>query len=193
MKNKYWGNYSDADIERFWNKVLKKDNGCWEWVASKSSSGYGQFCINGKLVTAHRWIYGVLFHPIENNIQVCHSCDNPSCVNPSHLWEGTKSDNMRDCSAKRRNIIQKHPERSHLKGDRFKRVCGEKQGNSKLTAEQVKKIINMKRIGSTSAELSRMFGVSDAHIRKIYLGKAWKHIQPQAIKAACEGNDDYDQ
>ena len=80
-------------------KVIKTDY-CWEWTGLKYPSGYGRFCKK----YAHRFSYEIHKGEIYNNLKVCHSCDNPSCVNPEHLWLGTQKDNVQDRDKKGRGI-----------------------------------------------------------------------------------------
>ena len=91
--------------ERFWSKVaVRTDKDCWEWQANKNNKGYGMFSINsyvGKKL-AHRLSYENSFGKIPDGMHILHSCDNPACVNPSHLSAGTRSDNMTDCASKGR-------------------------------------------------------------------------------------------
>lgn len=91
---------------RFLTKFLI-DDGCWEWQAGKfesSKGGYGQFHYNGKPIQAHRFAYMMFVNDIPEGMEVCHTCDNPPCVNPSHLILGTTGDNARDRDNKRRGI-----------------------------------------------------------------------------------------
>ncbi len=107
--------YTNAQMQkfakRFWAKVDRKgDSECWPWTGSKCSLGYGMMRgLNGDIRDrAHR-----ISWKIHNGVQVpdklcvCHSCDNPSCVNPSHLWLGTRSQNTQDMIAKGRNGARK--------------------------------------------------------------------------------------
>jgi hypothetical protein len=101
----------EKTIKRFFDKIEKTET-CWNWTAYKVPAGYGQFRNhNGECVFAHR--YSALIHgklkeqdffcsDRINNICVCHTCDNPSCVNPQHLFVGTKGDNNKDRSKKGR-------------------------------------------------------------------------------------------
>lgn len=94
---------NDAAILRFWNCVDKKDAfGCWNWKASLQKSGYGNFWDGEKVTYAHRASYLINKGNIPKGFCVIHSCDNPSCVNPNHLSAGTQSENMQDCSKKKR-------------------------------------------------------------------------------------------
>lgn len=90
----------------FWDKVDKSGgvDSCWVWTGALNANGYGSAYIDGKRVIASRHALSLkLGRAIRPGFFACHTCDNPPCVNPAHLWEGTQSENMRDCSAKNRN------------------------------------------------------------------------------------------
>lgn len=77
-------------------------NGCLRWLGATDKNGYGRIRKDKKLTTAHRAIWELLKGKLPREIDVCHTCDNRLCVNPKHLWLGTRSDNMLDCSKKGR-------------------------------------------------------------------------------------------
>ncbi len=110
-------------IERFESKINKTNN-CWLFNGALKKNGYGQFRVNKKTVAAHRFSYELYKGKIPENMFVCHSCDVRNCVNPEHLFLGTRQDNMDDMVKKGR---QTHMTR-------------ELNGRSKLTQEQVLEI-----------------------------------------------------
>jgi hypothetical protein len=90
-----------ALVERFENKINKTD-GCWLWKVSATKAGYGLFYFDGKLGLAHRFSYEFYNGPIGEGMSVLHSCDNPFCVNPEHLFLGSLKDNTQDMLKKKR-------------------------------------------------------------------------------------------
>lgn len=92
-----------SDLERFWSKVNKLEgkDACWLWT-SQLRAGYGLFRYQGKIVSAHRFAYS-LENKLDLNLQVCHSCDTPACVRPSHLFQGTARVNNNDKNTKDRH------------------------------------------------------------------------------------------
>lgn len=98
-----------AAQERFWPKVVKMESGCWEWQGSRFNTGYGQFSVEGKNRTAHRFSYEIANGAIPKGMFVCHKCDNPICVNPEHLFLGTPKDNTHDMIRKGRSTLRPRP------------------------------------------------------------------------------------
>lgn len=123
-------------------------------------TGYGQFKVNNKVQRAHRVSWTIHFGDIPDRLLICHKCDNPSCVNPSHLFIGTQFDNMKDAVTKGR-LNNK----------------GEKQGCSKLTTEQVLKIRELYATGNyTQRGLGKLYGMCHGQINQIINRKAWTHV-----------------
>ena len=89
------------------NTLFTHDGSCWLWKGGKTEFGYGRANNGGKGIFAHRLSWVIYSGKIPEGILVCHKCDNPSCVNPVHLFLGTTTDNVRDCVKKKRHINSK--------------------------------------------------------------------------------------
>jgi hypothetical protein len=158
-----------VDIDRFWAQV-DKSGGCWTWTGGLMSAGYGNFRLAGQMRGAHRVAWELTNGPVPGEMWVLHTCDNPPCVNPSHLWLGTARDNNRDCLVKGRHGSVTHPE---------SQVRGRRAAAAKLTERDVVAIRTRFRSGETSAALSRSFGVTRAAVRKVVLRRSWAHVGEQ--------------
>ena len=88
--------------DRLWSRVVRDPAGCWEWQGGRNNKGYGQIQLGAQMKLTHRLAYEFCVGPIPKGLHVCHSCDNPACVRPSHLWTGTQSHNMQDMADKKR-------------------------------------------------------------------------------------------
>lgn len=138
---------ANQDPERLWRRVLKHPGGCWEWTGAKNSAGYGHLYWGGRLVYAHRLAWEMEHGPITDGLCALHACDNPACVNPAHLFLGTKRDNRFDCLAKGR-------------------------AKKKLNPALVQRVRAMLP-SSTLDEIALEVGVSAQTIRKVRDGKVW--------------------
>lgn len=157
-----------SSVDRFWKSVDK--NGpihpicgqCWVWIAGKDGKGYGVMSVVGGERRMHRYSWSLHFGVLGKGVCVLHHCDNPACVNPKHLFLGTRTDNNLD------------RDRKGHKGDH----TGELNGRAILTKEQVEDI--RARYKSTSPghgngrSLAREFGVSRSTIQQIINGSNWR-------------------
>lgn len=89
--------------------------GCWLWKGFVHKNGYGEMSYHGDGKRVHRLSYFLFKGPIPEGMDVCHACDVRHCVNPDHLWIGTRKQNMEDCSSKRRhgNMLKTHCVNGH--------------------------------------------------------------------------------
>ena len=134
--------------------------GCWEWQATKNQDGYGRVKRMGKLESAHRVSYELYVGDIGNK-QVLHRCDNPSCINPAHLFLGTIQDNNKDKTNKGRAKANRMP--------------GETHPSSKLSNEQVIQIYEWGRT-MPSKWVAEWCDVSVGLINDIRAGRRWRHL-----------------
>ena len=155
----------DNIINRFLRNIAEAESGCHEWTGAKQSNGYGRFSAFGKSMYAHRFAALMKFGIISSDLDVCHKCDNRKCVNPDHLFIGTRQDNMRDCKEKGR--VSSGINHAKL-------IAGENAGNAKLTAKQVEQIRWHKIRGFKTGFIANMFGVSTSTVRLIASKKIWR-------------------
>lgn len=137
-------------VSAFESKVFKSDS-CWIWKASKNSRGYGNFWHEGKSWKAHRFSYAMYCGSIPEGMDILHSCDNPSCVNPEHLRAGTHLQNMHDMISRGRS-----PDRR-----------GENNGKSRLTRFGVQYIRDMYAFGFKTPEIAKKFNINPSTVRRI--------------------------
>lgn len=141
--------------------TIKMDNGCIQWSKFTDKNGYGHTYMNGKNAWAHRVSYILHVGDIPPKMCVCHTCDNPPCVNPDHLFLATNGDNIRDAKRKGRTA----------KG-------GDRHATAKLTEDDVQMIWCLIDGGFSQRKISKAFKVSQRAIGYILNGKNWGHIKP---------------
>ena len=148
------------------NMTVNRKSGCWEWTGT-TRDGYGRMTVGSRTdgtrrsVSAHRVAYELKNGEIPAGMEVCHKCDNPACINPEHLFAGTKRDNAADRDAKGRHFA----------------LNGEEHPASKLT----KRIVRDARWeradrGTSLSELARKYGVSKTTMRNAVIGETWQHV-----------------
>ncbi len=156
--------------ERFFAKVEKTES-CWLWTAAKNVWGYGVFWFEGKNLPAHHFLVRA---KKPSHLLALHTCDQPACVNPSHILFGTQKDNMHDMHKKGRA----NP-KPGWQGMMRLRVTsrGEQHPKHKLTEEQVRLIRAQKNRVGLMAELARHYGLSHQGMTNVYRGKSWKFVK----------------
>lgn len=136
---------------RLWAKIDKTGgpDSCWTWNGAKTKDGYGHQYISGKTVLSHRAAYLYSGFEIPSGFCVLHKCDNPLCCNPSHLFIGTRADNIADKVRKNRQ------------------ARGERIGVSKVSNLQVVALKRLRSLGWRQKTLSIFFGLSQGHVSGI--------------------------
>ena len=156
--------------DRFWEKVDKTngEDACWEWKGHKNLGGYGSFGITLDVskytqIPAHRFAYMITYDIpyLPRNVFVCHSCDNPPCCNPRHLWLGSNKSNQIDYFAK--GLPNRHP-------------TGKDNHMTKLTEEKVLEIRRLGNSGLSMQKIAKIFGVANSTIFYVLKRHTWKHL-----------------
>ena len=172
----------EQQLERFLDKILFGD-GCWFWTAAKSKEGYGTAWWNGRPASAHRLMHELFVGPItgdgkSDQICVCHKCDQPSCVKPTHLFLGSHSDNMIDMYAKGRGnrpTGDKHHARL-IPG----KVAGGRNGRASVSEEDIRAIRYLSRNKCWSRKQIREYlflSIGDSQMSRIILGRHWQGVE----------------
>jgi hypothetical protein len=153
---------STRDAERFWANVdIRSSAECWPWTAGVNSArdGYGRFWIKRIEYRTNRMAYWLHYGIDPDSEDACHTCDNPPCCNPAHLFKGTRAQNLADMRSKKRQAI------------------GERHGISKLTDGQVSEIKRRYIPRKVSMyKLADEFSVSEMTVNNIIHGKIWRHV-----------------
>lgn len=141
---------------------LPADGSCVEWPFCRTHSGYGHLRRNGVDLVVSREAYRLTYGSLPEGFEACHKCDNPPCFRPDHLFAGTPSDNMTDCSAKGRlNNGSKH---------------GDEHPCATVTGSQVLEMRELFASGASVQDLSVRFGIGRSGVRHIVHGRSWKHL-----------------
>lgn len=163
----------ESNFEYIQNRiVIDLETKCWNWTGTLCKDGYGKCKRKGKTYRTHRLSYEYYKGEFDNNLYVCHSCDNPKCVNPDHLWLGTHFHNELDKTLKGRRSPSPSISHPHLIPK------GEKIWSSKLTKEVVEEIYKLGLKNYTAKQILDKLNLKlhTSTINRIMTGKSWAHL-----------------
>jgi hypothetical protein len=147
--------------ERFWKNVQKGEpHECWNWTSPSQVGGYGSFYYENRLRRATHISLGLAGRPLTKGLLALHKCDNPACVNPDHIFEGTLSDNMQDCLRKKRFLI------------------GSRSPHATLNEAQVANMRALSAAGLDYKQLALFFHTNADVVRAFVINRSWKHVRP---------------
>ena len=149
--------------------LVDAETGCWNWQNFVTPGRYGTITVNGKAMRAHRYSWSRLNGDIPQGMVICHKCDNPSCVNPDHLFIGTRQDNEKDKVSKGRQA--KGRRLAEAQGNHVR--CGEQCPTSKLTDSVVTSIRNDPRSQRVIAD---EYGTTQSNVYRIKNRHTWRHL-----------------
>lgn len=160
------GTYGSVPIEvRLWGRTIEGQRGtadpqrCWEYLGDRDDKGYGSIRHRGRMQKAHRVAFDLCGGSIPAGLCVCHRCDNPSCVNPFHLFLGTVAQNNADRARKGRSADAR----------------GERSHRARLAPAQIADIRARRAAGETIVSLGEAFGVHHGTISRIALRQTWSN------------------
>lgn len=146
--------------ERFWQNVDRGDEtGCWLWIGYRDAEGYGHLSAWPTVIAAHRFSFELAHGPIPDGMAVRHRCDNPPCVNPAHLEQGTAIDNNRDKALRGRD------------------ATGERHGMARYSEDAAREVKARLARGESQTAIAQALGMNRATVHKIAVGKHWKEVK----------------
>lgn len=155
--------------DRFYDRCIPvPESGCWLWTHGCFRGGYGAIRVAGKQLKAHRLSWEMHVGPIPQGLLVCHKCDTPSCVNPSHLFLGTDAENSADCMNKNRQLF------------------GERNSHARITLETAKSIRNA---SWSLRQIAELHECSQFTVWAIRTGRAWRAALYAAEQTAPDPSD----
>jgi hypothetical protein len=176
----------DSIRRRLAARCVRSPSGCLEWTGVRINTGYGQigYQQGGKTlsITTHRAAWIVAHGEIPEGLHVCHHCDNRLCCDETHLFLGSRFDNMRDAARKRRLAPQVYPER-HSRGARHytrvhpeKVLRGERHGRALVTEQDVVAIRARAAAGERISEIAKSVGLARPTASGIVHRRIWRHV-----------------
>lgn len=171
LRNEETGRFiKQSAVVRFWAKVNKRGpDDCWPWMAGKDNWGYGMFWLEDRTLHASRVAWLLTNGSIPEGMEICHSCDNPLCVNPRHLFMGSQLVNIADRENKGRRDEHLPPISK-----------GEKHPRAKLNDDLVRMARDAYKSGVYGAvgKLAKAYGVNYYTLYNAASNRVWKHIHP---------------